>query len=159
MQINRYPAPNSGYLPVYKVLPTPSRTICPSHKFPWCGMVTPCHREGNCLGLEKDLPKVIQWDSDKATAAPRPLESHPQHSVLAPNQMRKTESKDCCAGAHHTRAIISSSPLIPVPGEPFLWSISSCHWLPLFWPHLAHSKNPTDQNPRAANPTSGCSPH
>lgn len=76
-------------------------------------MVTPCHREGNCLGLEKDLPKVIQWDSDRATEAPKPLESHPLHSVLAPNQMRKTDSKNC-AGARHTRAIISSSPLILV---------------------------------------------
>lgn len=65
----------------------------------------------------------------------------------------------CRSMSHKIHHLLLPSHPCPNPVEPFLWSISSCHWLPLFWLHLAHSKNTTEQNPRAANPTSGCSPH
>lgn len=67
-------------------------------------------------------------------------------TVLAPNQRRKPERKDC-AGSAHTRAIISPSHLTSVSAQlSLLNSISSPHWLPLFWTHnvLAHSRRPAD---------------
>lgn len=112
-------------------------------------MVTPCHRKGNCLGLGKDLPKVTQWDDDRATPVSRPLwvpilchSAVPFWPLIKGRRLRVRTVQVPLTPA---RAIISPSHHTPVPTQlSLLWSISSPHWLPLFWLHLAHSRKPDD---------------
>ena len=111
--------------------------------FPW-GMLTPCHREGNSLGLGEDLPKVTQWDDDRATPTSRPLSPNSMPfccTVLAPNQGRRLRVRTMQVPLTPTRAILFLSYHTFVPNQlSLLFSISSHHWLTLFWPHLAHSR-------------------
>lgn len=107
-------------------------------------MLSPCHGEGNCLGLGEDLPKVTQWDDDRATLISRPLSPNSMPfccTVLAPNQGRWLRVRTVQVALTPARAILflSNHTLVPIQLS-LLFSISSPHWLPLFWTHLEHSR-------------------
>lgn len=90
------------------------------------------------------MPKVTQWDDDRATPTSRPLSLNSMPlccTVLAPNQGRRLRVRTMQVPLTPVRAILflSHHTLVPIQLS-LLFSISSPHWLPLFWSHLEHSR-------------------